>query len=212
MARVIIAAMALAAAGMLAANGAASAATGLPMPRSDGALEVSDHIEYGESFPFHKVRFTGDIRFMGEAPDGFVLHADARDGAAAVFVHRIVPHARIRLWLYRVPDSALFSAEHWNARLQAIAEAAGGEVRFSVDQPFHDGRNSGPVVLGHVSMDAQLRVTGKAEGEDPRHRLVVTRAPDGRWLLVASLSAEAPRFGHLNTLFEAFVRSLYLPD
>ncbi len=181
-------------------------------PPSHGTLEVTEKDEYFETTRFRRLYFRGDFRMVGEPPTEFLLVSRRNDGAAVTFRHEMFRKARIQLWVYREEGPFQFADDVWNQRLGEWMEEAGNRFPAEVEQEFHETENSGPPVLGYISLQSVVSIEDRESPGNWQQRFLIVPVEETGYVLLLSLFAEADRFAYLDSIFAGFLRSLYIPS
>jgi hypothetical protein len=198
--------------------GGGSFANGAPdawmpgLPPAEGRLFASVETRHGEGFAFAVLRMEGEFAIEGDPPFEFVIDQADQKGVSLSFVHRIDGHTRLQFRVYADAGATAFTAKNWNERVADGVRRLAPRYQAQVEQPFRDGRNSGPAFLGAVSIECRLSVRDSETGDSWRVRLLAVPIAESGRVVLASLAAEAGRFAYMDRLFDSFVRSLHEPD
>ena len=195
---------------LLALAGAGfSFAEPLSPPRSMGELKLSEEEESFETTRFRRLHFSGDIRMAGDPPTEFVHLPSLRDKAALTFRHEVVKDAVIRFWVYENKGAFRFSDEVWNRQLEEWIEALPRRYTANVERWFLEAENSGPPILGYISIQALVTIEDSETQEKYRQRFFLVPVAETDFVLLLSLSSGKERFSYFNGIFDSFVRRLY---
>jgi hypothetical protein len=190
-------------------GGDISTAQHLVPPRSAGELKLSEKEESFETTRFRRLYFSGDLRMAGDPPPEFVSVDEAREGAAVMFRHKMVRDAVMRIWVYEDAGSFRFSDEVWNQQLSEWIETLPRRYSAKVEQRFRETENSGPPILGFVSIQALVTITDGETGKGQRQRFYLVPVEESGLVLLFSLSSGQERFSYFDSIFDNFVRRLY---
>lgn len=196
---------------LLALAGAGfSFAEQLSPPRSAGELKLSEEEEFFETTRFRRLYFSGDFRMAGDPPPEFVTVPSAGEGAAVTFRHEVVGNAVMRMWVYEDAESFRFSDEVWNKQLSEWMEALPRRYSVRVEQQFRETENSGPPILGYVSIQALVVIEDDETGRVHRQRFYLAPVEESGLVLLLSLASGQERFSYFDGIFDNFVRRLYM--
>jgi hypothetical protein len=196
---------------LLASAGAGfSFAEQLSPPRSAGELRLSEEEEFFETTRFRRLYFSGDFRMAGDPPPEFVSVPTAGEGAAVIFRHEMVGDAIMRMWVYENAESFRFSDEVWNKQLAEWMEALPRRYSVRVEQQFRETENSGPPILGYVSIQALVAIEDDETGRGYRQRFYLVPVEESGLVLLLSLRSGQERFSYFDGIFDNFVRRLYM--
>jgi len=182
----------------------------LPLPPSEGSLSCRGVDEYLESFRVRRLLFTGDLDFKGDPPREFYAAVRPENGAALQFQHIYDSDTRVQFWIYRNAGPTEFNAQTWNRNLVTLLDTLPTKYTATIEVPFEEGENTGPPMLGYISLTSMTTIADQKSGRTSYIRVCMVPVQGSDKVVVLTLHTKEKHLAYMNPLFEAFVRGLHL--
>lgn len=175
------------------------------------ALEPEIRVRVHEGFRQPVLHISGCIEFEGNPVPEFRASTAGLPGAALTFRHEIDTRSAIAFYVFPDKGATAFIDAGWNNLVEAALEGLPEGVSTKIIKPFVEEANSGPPVLGHVSLECRLKITDASRESALFTRLCLVPVPDADKILLVGLWCDEAHFRYMDRRFEPFVRSLCLP-
>lgn len=184
----------------------------LRLPATECKFRYEGYKEYLESYMLRRVRFTGCLRINGDPPREFFLNSTLENGSALQFEHYLDSGTKLQFWVYEDAGATRFNDEAWNRLIQQAITGLPNRYTATVEKPFLHESNSGPAILGQVSIQTVIQIADTVTGKEYMVRYCLAPAePDGKVMLVG-LRCESRHFAYMNSLYDRFVSGLFLTE